>query len=313
MGDNNSIERSESNIGDQFISSESDLTLFDLIQVLVRYRVLVVCIALSILIGSIVYAVTATPIYRAEITLVPARGSTSTLSGLASQFGGALGGLASMAGIGVGAQGGRLSRGEALMSLTSTSHIQGFIAENNLLPILFDNLWDPESKEWNVSAEKNIPTLSDGYDRFITLIKKNEDLSTSIVVLSIEWKDPGLATDWANNLVGSLNARLRAKTIRDTDRTIDFLMQELERTKITALRQSIFYMIEQNIGSKTTARVTNEFAFKIINPALVPDEDKYVSPKRFLIIIVGMLIGMVAGVLGAFFAYAISRLRKEYG
>ncbi len=314
MGGNNTIDQSGSNTGVQFIRGESDLTLYEIVQVIIRYRNIAIGIALSFLIGSIVYAVTATPIYRAEITLAPARGApTGGLSSLMSSFGGALGGLASMAGMmGMGTQGSRLIRGEASLALTSTGHIQGFIAANNLLPVLFEDLWDPENKEWLVNSDEDIPTLSDGYDRFVELIEQNEDLTTGIVVLAIEWKDPGLAADWANNLVGSLNARLRAKTIRDTDKTIDFLTQELERTKITALRQSIYYMIEQNIGSKTTARVQDEFAFKIINPALVPDQDKYVHPKRFYIIFIGTLVGIVAGVLGTFFAYAISQLRKEY-
>ncbi len=314
MGGNNTIDQSESDTRVQFTRGESDLTVYEIVQVIIRYRNIAIAIALSILIGSIAYAVTATPIYRAEITLAPARGGSSGgLSSLISSFGGALGGLASMAGMmGMGTQGSRLIRGEASLALTSTSHIQGFIAENNLLPVLFEDLWDPENKEWLVNSDEDIPTLSDGYDLFIEIIEQNEDITTGIIVLAVEWKDPGLATDWANNLVGSLNARLRAKKIRDTDKTIDFLTQELERTKITALRQSIYFMIEQNIGNKTTARVQDEFAFKIINPAIVPDQDKYVHPKRLFIIFIGTLVGIVAGVLGAFFAYAISQLRKEY-
>ncbi len=83
-----------------------------------------------------------------------------------SQFGGTLGALAGMVGMGASSSS-RLSRGEAYAALTSTSQVQGFIDEQNLLPVLFSDLWDPEKEEWLVDDPENIPTLSDGYDMFM--------------------------------------------------------------------------------------------------------------------------------------------------
>jgi hypothetical protein len=316
ISDTNPLNEPAANAKPQSSNLEPDLSLYEIIQVLLDYRTLAIAITTTILIGSTVYAFTATPIYRAEITLGPARGQSGGLSSMISSFGGALGGLASMAGIGAGgggSQGSRLMRGEAKIALVSPSHIQGFITDNNLLPILFESKWDAEMGVWIDESPEAIPTLSDGYDIFTNRILKLEvDPLTNILVLAVEWKDPDLAASWANDIVGSLNAALRAKAIRDTDKTNDFLTQELERTKVLELRQAIFYMIERNIGSKTTARVSDEFAFKIIDPALAPDEDKYIHPEKGFIIFLGLLSGLVAGIFGAFFAYAITRLRNEY-
>ncbi len=71
-------------------------------------------------------------------------------------------------------------------------------------------------------------------------------------------------------------------------------------------------MMEQQVSSKTTARVQDEFAFKIINPAIAPDPDKYVRPKRATIIAAGFVLAPLGGILIAFLAFAIAHLRREY-
>jgi uncharacterized protein involved in exopolysaccharide biosynthesis len=54
------------------------------------------------------------------------------------------------------------------------------------------------------------------------------------------------------------------------------------------------------------ARVRAQYAFKVIDPAYVPDADKYVRPKRLAMILIGALAGVIAAlVLVAF------RLRRE--
>ncbi|MGI9308437.1 MAG: Wzz/FepE/Etk N-terminal domain-containing protein [Gammaproteobacteria bacterium] len=314
MSIENTIE-ANAPLATQANNSDSDLlSIVDLVQILLRYKVAVIAIFLLFSISATVYAFAATPIYRAEITLAPSRGGAGgSIGSMISQFGGALGGLAGMVGMSRGSAGSGLTRGEALTSITSTSHLQDFIKSRNLLPVLFPEIWDPDSREWTVSSESDIPTLSDGYDLFSNKIMDvTEDPITGIVNLSIEWSDPELAAEWANELVGLLNSRLRAKSIDESDRTIKFLNQELEQTKVVELRQAIFFMIEQRIGEKTSARVKEEYAFKIINPALAPDADKFVSPDRPFIILMGLLSGAIAGIFGAFLVYAIGRLRQEY-
>jgi len=308
---NDSLETQSTSEGVQL--GGSDLSLVDMIRVLSRFKILVISVILVVFGGSIFYAYTATPIYRAETTLAPMRGSGG-VGGLISQFGGALGSLAGMVGMsGSTSAGGKLMRGEAYASLVSTSQIQSFIAEENLLPVLFSDIWDAEKEEWLVDEELDIPTLSDGYDLFMNeILVAAEDPATNLVILSVEWTDPVQAAEWANKLVGNLNSRLRSKAIESADKTIDFLNQELERTKVVELRQAIFYMMEQQVSSKTTARVQDEFAFKIINPAVAPDLDKYVRPERGFIVITGLFLGLFAGLIAAFLAFAISKLRDDY-
>jgi len=301
-----SLEALQSGTGD------NELSIAELTRVLVSYRLLVAAVAIVFLLGSVFVAFTATPQYKAESILASNQGAGSGIGGMLSNFGGSVGSIAGLMGVNLGTAASRQNKGVALRTLTASSHIYSFIQSENLLPVLFSGRWDEENEKWLVDSPDEVPTLSDGYDVFTNkLLNIQEDQMTGIITLSITWKDPAQAADWANKLVEALNARLRQRAIANTDKTIEVLNQELERTKILELRQAIFFMIEKQIGDKTGARVQEEYAFTFVNRAIPPDADKYISPNRTLIIGGGLMIGIIAGIFAAFFAHAILRTDRS--
>ncbi len=284
-----------------------EISLLQMLTILQRHKWVAAATLAVFIVASVTYAFTATPKYRAQTILAPAGGSSAGLGSIISQFGGALGSVAGMLGGMGGTRGARLARGEAITALTSTAHIQSFINSKNLLPVLFANKWNAEESKWMTEGD-DTPTIFEGYKLFKNeILEVDEDPLTGIITFAIEWKDPAMAADWANELVSSLNSRLRENAIRDADRTVDFLNQELERTKVVELRQALFFMIEQQIGSKTSARVQEEFAFKVIDPAIVPDMDEFVFPNRLVIIAAGLIAGVFFGLLAAFLVNAINK------
>jgi uncharacterized protein involved in exopolysaccharide biosynthesis len=60
------------------------------------------------------------------------------------------------------------------------------------------------------------------------------------------------------------------------------------------------------------ANVREEYAFRVVDPASVPDADKYVWPRRALILALGLVVSGM-GALGWVFArHVFSRLRDSY-
>jgi uncharacterized protein involved in exopolysaccharide biosynthesis len=49
------------------------------------------------------------------------------------------------------------------------------------------------------------------------------------------------------------------------------------------------------------ANVSEEYIFKVIDPAVAPDEDQYVWPNWALLILGSMVLGSMIGVSVAFF------------
>jgi uncharacterized protein involved in exopolysaccharide biosynthesis len=163
--------------------------------------------------------------YTASVTLSAASDSSANgrmgalSSGLASQFQG----LASLAGVGGPND---TKKSETLAVLQSESLTEAYIRENNLLPVLYAKRWDPINKKWNVSDPEKVPTLWKANQYF----KKNVrnvviDTKTGLVTLTIVWKDPKIAAEWANGLVRMTNDYLRNQEIEEADRNIAFLTE----------------------------------------------------------------------------------------
>ena len=277
------------------VVEEDDISLLDYWRVLVKHKWLIVAITFICTAAATAAAFLMTPIYRAEVLLAPVseQGSQGRLSALAGQ----LGGLASLAGIDIGGAG--ASEDEAIATLRSRALIEQFIKDEELLPVLFHEKWDDERGRWKVDDPEKIPTLWDAVTLFSEQIRSVfENKRTGLVTLRIEWTDPHQAARWANLLVERVNAKLRERAIEQARRSIDYLNRELEKTTIVELRQAIYRLIEGQINKIMLANVRDEYAFKVIDPAVVPE--KHIRPKRRQMLIIGLVLGLILGVLSAF-------------
>jgi len=247
---------------------------------------------IAIVFGSTLVGIAAayliTPIYRAEVLLAPASDSEqgSGLAALAGQFGG----LASLSGINLGRSS---TIAEAVGILESRAFSEKFIIEQSLMPVLFSDDWSDSKNDWNVSDPQDIPTIQDAYELFDEEIRSiSADRQNSLYTLTIEWKDRHLAAQWANELVRRLNTHVRALDLEESEKSITLLTGELENAQALELRQGIAQIIEKHVEALTLARVRTEYVFRILDPAIAPDEDKFVWPNRLLIIAVGLGLGM---------------------
>ena len=132
--------------------------------------------------------------------------------------------------------------------------------------------------------------MEDIYKNFDKSIRKvSFNAQTNLLTISVNFRDPVIAAKIANGSIDSLNRHMKSKTIDESDRNIAYLEKELKETNQVDLRQVLYSMIAQQVQSKMIANVTEETAFKVIDPALPPS--KRVSPKRTQMTIFGSIIG----------------------
>lgn len=244
-------------------------------------------------------------IYRAEAVLLPVeQEQMPELGGLASQFSG----LATLAGINVSVGS---NKEEALAMLTSRGFIENFVADRNLLPVLFADEWNSDSGEWTVEDADEIPTPFDAYKLFRDDLLKVDDDFNGLVRFAIQWKDPVEAAAWVNEMVARVNEVMRQRAIEEADQTIAALEAELESTNVVELRQAIFRLAEAQIQERILARVRDEYSFRVIDAAQPPDEDQHIKPNRPLLVVAGLLGGLVAGVALALFLQLLAQARAE--
>ena len=207
------------------------------------------------------------------------------LSALAGQFGG----LASLAGVNLGGGG---NKGEAVATMSSRALTEAYINQQDLLPILFAKRWDVAKGIFVPDAKGKTPTAWDGNNLFAKQIRRIvEDKKTGLVTLAIEWEDPARAAQWANDIVRLTNQTLRDRAIANSNHNLVYLNEQLEKSSVVELRQAIFNLIETEVKNVMVAQGSQEYVFKVIDPAVVPQQKA--KPNRSLIVAVGLLLGFI--------------------
>lgn len=277
--------------------TKDEITLSELVTLVWRRKWLVIAITSVFIMGSIIYAKLATEWWQAKVVLIQAEQKNGSLaSGLR-----AMSGLAGIAGINLDSH----DTAEPIATLQSREFLEAFITEENLLPILFAKRWDAAAKNWK-GDEKTWPDGRDGVRYFESrILRVSEDPTTQIVTLSVEWTDPAQAADWANMLVGRLNSRMRNRALEEAERNVSYLREELGKSSIVTLQESVARLLENEMQKMMVARGNAEYAFRVIDHAGVPKWRA--KPKRIQIVILATL----AGALLAIFVAAVWERRRR--
>lgn len=275
-----------------------EMSLLELWRILWHGKWLIIGITSMFAISSVFYALNATEWYRAEVLLAPAdESSTRGLSGT-------LGGLASLAGVSV--SGG--DSVDAIAVLRSRDFAGTFIEQFNLLPVFFPGAWDAASEDWFTDADR--PNLRDGVKYFSENIRTvNEDRDTGLITLAVRWKEPHLAAEWANALVEQLNDRMRQKALVEAQRNVDYLQGELGKTNVVTLQQSVGRLMESELQKLMLARGNEEFAFRVIDRAQVPNER--FSPRRTLLVAMATFVGGMMAVVFILIRHALRSITNR--
>jgi uncharacterized protein involved in exopolysaccharide biosynthesis len=273
-------------------ADDDGLDLVGLVQMLWRYRLIIVAAGLLGAGIAVILALTATPIFRAEAVVTDVQdGPMGGASSLANQ----LGGLASLAGVNIGQGSDKSRQNDAL--LDSRFLAEEFIKRNNLLPELFRESTKP-------------PTLwlaVDGFKNGILSVRK--DARKGITTVAVEWTDAVTAARWANGVVTLANELTRKRALDESNRNIAYLNAQLERTNIVELRKVIYNIIESETKTLMLASGRAEYAFELVDPAVAPEQR--IRPRRTLMVIVGGVLGGFAGVALAFVLNAVARHRAR--
>jgi len=239
--------------------------------------------------AALLLALTSPRRYEADLVVLP---RVQEHSGLLNSLSGQLGGLAALAGLGLG-EGGQ--RAEAIQMLQSQYLARQFIVDNNLVPVLFAAQWDAQRQAWRGRPR----TVNEAVDRFDHGIRSVvEDRRTGLVRLRINWRDPVQAAAWANELVHRANDELRRRAIARAQGSIDYLKREARNADTVEIQQTLYRLMEEQYKTLLLANVSADYAFSIIDPAVAADPEQYVSPRLGLYVLAGLFFGLVlAGLL----------------
>mgnify|MGYP001608073263 CR=1 FL=1 len=268
---------------EQNTTTDDEIDLIELFKVFWAHKLMIIIITAIFSVGSVVYALHLPNIYTAEVILAPVSSDGNSIAGGL----GALGGLASLAGISTPGGGDTAAN---IAVIKSRQFIMEFIKENELLPILFAEEWDQEKKKWLVEDKKQIPTLQKGHAKFSkSILQISEDKKTGLINLKIDWLDPETAAKWANTLVEKANAFLKQKAITESTQSIAYLKDQINSTSEVGIQELLYKLIEKELQTTKLASVRKDYAFKVLDPAIVPEKKS--KPVRLLICVLGAFMG----------------------
>ena len=174
--------------------------------------------------------------------------------------------------------------------------------------LINEKVYDTQSLKWvqEVKPGKTAePSDWQAYKVFKSMVTISEDKNSGLVTLAITHLSPTIAKQWVDWLVIDLNAYMKQESLDDTRRNIGYLEGKIEKTSISDM-QSVFYqLIEEQTKTLMLAQVQEEFAFKIIDPAVVPEEKA--GPKRALICVLAVLLGGMLGVAIVLIRFAFTK------
>ena len=280
---------------------EDEINLLDLFIVLLKHKVMILCVVFLAGVAAVVYSLQMTNIYRSECTIAPTTQGRTSGGALA-----ALGDLGGMIAPDMFQTAGSLEQFDLILKSRELTNI--IVMKYNLLPILYEDSWDVEQKRWKAEVKKP-PTWQDAYKRMQNMLKSVPDKKQNVVRLSFEFKDPRVAQTILNYYVTGLSEYLRQSVLVDSAAQLKALYEQLAKQTDPLLKNRIYGMIAGQIEKETVAMVQRYYSFNVIDPAFVPD--KKFAPKRAQICLIAVVVAFFIAIFLAFFMEYVNNLKTR--
>ena len=297
---------------------DDEIDLRELFATLWRGKWIIIAFTVVFAAAGVAYALYKPNIYRASVLLAPAQDD-----GGAGRLSGQLGGLASLAGISLGSGGSGNQTVMAKEVLQSRAFLTDFIHRHNLsIPLMAIEGWNLTSEKWVINREAYNPdtgewlTNDEGeplkptdWDMVKQFRENHLSVSTNeetgMVTVSVKSLSPSAAKDWAEKLVHDINEHMREEDVKEAEASIAYLEGKLSETNIAGMQQVFYQLIESETRTVMLANAQDEYVFKTVDPAVVPQEKS--EPKRALICVIATMLG---GMLGVFTVFVVSFIRS---
>jgi LPS O-antigen subunit length determinant protein (WzzB/FepE family) len=302
---------------------DNSLTLGQLALVVLKgWYFVIICVAIGLAI-AINYLQSATYIYSAQMQITPPQNSDSSSS---NRLGGALGGLASLAGVSLptGQSGSQFQL--FVESLTSRDLTDALAQNDTIMKTIFADQWDEATQTWHEPAhddwylwkQKARPYLGlrplppwhkpDGGSLQVVLGKnlqvQQDALKPYMVKVVFYNPSPKFGVDFLNAMSAKADDLLREKALLRSKEYIAYLSNQLKTVTIAEHREAISQALSEQEKFAMVASSGAPFAADIFErpwASTLPTE-----PNATRVLSLAIFLG---GAVGGFIAYAAHKVR----
>jgi uncharacterized protein involved in exopolysaccharide biosynthesis len=281
--------------------ADDEIDLRELFAVIWQGKWIIIAVTAIFAVAAVFYALSLPNIYKSEALLAPAAEQKS--AGLSGQ----LGGLAALAGVSLGSGAGVDKTVLAIEVVKSRDFLGRFIQQRIQLQDLMavqswdlttntlkydSELYNSQTQQWLQDlkpAKQAEPSLQQAYKVLSGALNIEQDKASGMVKLSIEHQSPYLAQNWVQMLIAEINLEMKTRDIEEAEKSIAYLQQQISQTNIADLRSALYSLIEEQTKTLMLANVREEYAFKVVDSPIVPEEKA--GPARAILVIIGTFLG----------------------
>ncbi len=268
---------------------EDEIDLVDLLRIILKRKSLIISLVLLGSLATAAVSLIMTPIYASKAVIAPVQQQA---------IGGAASVLAAQFGITTPPSG---NVTEIISLLKSNVLREKVIRSLNLVQEFFK----PEDLKEKTEEEKIWDCLR-YLEKTFTVNFKQKD---NIIELSMEYKDPRLATKILEKALLELQDHMSKETKRVAEKNRRYLEEALSSTSDPFIKSNIYNLIAQQIQQGMLAEAKENFAFKVLDPPKVPD--KKVKPKRRIMVMVAFVTTLFLGIFLAFFLEYLNNVKTR--
>jgi uncharacterized protein involved in exopolysaccharide biosynthesis len=299
------------------VSNVNELWFVVYWRVIMKHRKMIGTFVLVAVILTIIISLFMKNIYGAKAIITPIASKDSGGNSIAASIMQA-GGLSSIA------FPDSSSSSEIVTLLKSNILREKIITQYNLLPVLFSDQWDENTKKWKKSVWYNplslvlslkrlikpvdkkaieniegVPDIWDGLRKLDNMVKINNNIKDKTITIVVEFDDPVMAANIASYFLAVLNDHMSSEAKRVALTNRKYLEQQLDQTADPFIKQKVYNLIAQQIETSMMAEVKENFAFKVIDPPKAPD--RKMKPNRTEMVFLSLLASLLIGIAIAFF------------
>lgn len=176
--------------------------------------------------------------------------------------------------------------------LGSSSFIELFIREQNLMPYIFKESWDSAASSW---IEGFVPSMPAAIGIFReSMLHASIDTLSGLLPISITTNDRELSTKLANIYYKRFNEYVRDKRLVELDEQEKLLNARLDATSNIEMQRSIFRMLETQLAEEILLTAKDNYPLELIQAAQTPLFKS--SPNRKLWTILAFILSALLGI-----------------
>lgn len=195
----------------------------------------------------------------------------------------------------------------------------------DLLPVLYEDLWDREKGQWKVKDKEMLPTIDKAIADKVFPISVSQDQKTKLITVSWEGKDPEFCYIMMGRVILALGDYLDKEYVSDAQTQIQVIERELkpldklfgqwtqiwqlDKLKISDIEFLNFYTGLKRRLTELKAIDALARKFEIVDEPVFPH--KPYKPKCKLIVAVSFVTSLFLAIFLVFFFQFVQKAREK--